>query len=540
MLSTSYGFQGMLKDGYKHYQGLEEALYRNIEACKAISEITKTSFGVNGMKKMIVNHLDKLIITNDTGKMLQEMEVHHPAANLLKMASKMQKEEFGDGSNYVVTLAGELLNNAEKLLRSGLHPSDIISGYELALKQVLSILENSVAFNLEKPEGDNLVSVLESSLAPKMPNHYKHFAKIVSEACVTITQETAPRFNDDSIRVCKILGCSIGDSRVVKGWVIARGAESSTVEKVEKAKVACYRCPFDPDALETKGTVMIENAEDLLAFNSSEECYAEKIVKGIVESGVNVVVVGGSISDICLHYLNKYGIFVLKIQSKWELIRLCRLLNAKAIPSVRIPTQEDLGFCDLVEVQEIGSTRVTVFRKDQVNSNLVTFIIRGATKVIMDGVESALQNGVSCYKQVLHDGRFLNGASSIECLLVNKIESYANTLKGLEQYGASSFGLAFEIFGKILLDNAGMNSNKMLPEILSKNIEKAEFGVDVFNMKLEANNTLRVFDNYSSKVNAIKLAVKAALTVLRVDQIIMAKPAGGPKPKNGSGWDNED
>ena len=40
MLSNSYGFQNMLKDGYRHYQGLEEALYRNIEACKAIIDYT--------------------------------------------------------------------------------------------------------------------------------------------------------------------------------------------------------------------------------------------------------------------------------------------------------------------------------------------------------------------------------------------------------------------------------------------------------------------------------------------------------------------
>jgi T-complex protein 1 subunit theta len=530
----------MLKDGYRHYQGLEEALYRNIEACKAISEITKTSFGVNGMKKMIVNHIDKLIVTNDTGLMLEEMEIQHPAANLIKMAAKMQKEEFGDGSNYTVTLTGELLNNAEKLLRSGLHPSDIITGYELGLEQALTCLENSVAFNLEKIDDERLLKAIESSLAPKMPSYYKHFARVVLEACSAITQDTAPRFNDDSIRICKILGGCVEDSKVLKGWVITRGPESSTLERVENAKVACYRCPFDPDALETKGTVLIENAKDLINFNSSEENYAETLVKGIVEAGVNVVAVGGNISDICLHYLNKYGIFVLKVQSKFELLRLCRLLNARAIPSVKPPTPEDIGYCELVEVQEIGSTKVTVFNKNQVNTNLATIILRGATRTIMDGVESALQNGVSCFKQVLHDGRFLSGASSTECHLVNYIENFSNSLKGLEQYGCKNFGLAFEVFAKILLENAGLNSNRMVPEIVSQNIEKPQVGVDVFEMKLEKNEILQVYDSYASKVNAIKLASKTALTILRIDQIIMAKPSGGPKPKSNSGWDNED
>ena len=106
MLSTKQGFQGMLKDGYRHYQGLEEALNRNIEACKSITNITRTSYGPNCMKKLIVNHIDKIFVTNDASTILSEINVHHPAANLIVMAVKMQKEDFGDNTNYVVTLAG--------------------------------------------------------------------------------------------------------------------------------------------------------------------------------------------------------------------------------------------------------------------------------------------------------------------------------------------------------------------------------------------------------------------------------------------------
>lgn len=75
---------------------------------------------------------------------------------------------------------------------------------------------------------------------------------------------------------------------------------------------------------------------------------AENMVKSMVEMGVNTIVVGGAISDLMIHFLNQYGIFILRCPSKWELVRLCRLLNARAIPSVKAPTKEDLGYCDLV------------------------------------------------------------------------------------------------------------------------------------------------------------------------------------------------
>lgn len=73
------------------------------------------------MNKLVVNHIDKLFVTNDANTILSEINVHHPAANLMVLASKMQKDDFGDNTNYVVTFSGELLSQAEILLRSGLH-----------------------------------------------------------------------------------------------------------------------------------------------------------------------------------------------------------------------------------------------------------------------------------------------------------------------------------------------------------------------------------------------------------------------------------
>ena len=50
----------------------------------------------------------------------------------------------------------------------------------------------------------------------------------------------------------------------------------------------------------------------------------------------------------------------------------------------------------------------------------------------------------------------------------------------------------------------------------------------------------QVFDLLMLKHWALKYATDAACTILRVDQIIMAKRAGGPKPKQGGGAMDED
>jgi T-complex protein 1 subunit theta len=540
MQNSAYGFQNLLKEGYRHYAGLEEAILRNIGACKEISLLTRTSYGPNGMKKMVVNHIDRLFITNDTSTILKEVEVQHPAAKIVAMASKMQKEDFGDCTNYVITLAGELLSQAETLIKSGLHPSAIISGYQIALEEIIKHLEASVAFKLENPKDEtNVQLILESALAPKLPNNYKFFAQLLTKACISIVQDSTPKFNSDNIRFIKILGGNVDYSSVIKGFVISRAPENSDKSTIEKAKIAVYNCPFDPQGGETKGTVLLTNAQDLINYNSTEEQLVENIVKSIVETGVNVVVVGGSIAELCMHYLSKYGIFVLKIQSKFELARLCKCINAIAIPKLAAPLPDEIGYCDFVNVKEVGSTKVTIFEKNQVNNKLMTVVLRGATISIMDDIERALENGISVYKQCLSDNRYVFGASAIECYLLNKLETHSGTLTGLEQYSCAGFGQAFEIFPRILLENAGLNANEGLPNIISLNTTAPSSGIDVFNGKIELSSELRVYENLACKLNAIKLAAHAALTILRIDQIIVAKPAGGPKPKENKGWDND-
>lgn len=73
--------------------GLDEAILRNVEACKQLAAITRTSLGPNSMKKLVINHLEKLFVTSDAATIVQELEVAHPAARMLVQAAKMQEQE---------------------------------------------------------------------------------------------------------------------------------------------------------------------------------------------------------------------------------------------------------------------------------------------------------------------------------------------------------------------------------------------------------------------------------------------------------------
>ncbi|KAF7370787.1 hypothetical protein MSAN_00712200 [Mycena sanguinolenta] len=537
----------IFKDGYKHLQGLDEAILRNIEAVVELSDLVRTSFGPNGRNKLIINHLGKLFVTSDAATIIREIEVVHPAAKLLVMASQAQEAEMGDSTNL-----------AENLLIMGLKPTDIIPGYELACTKALAELETLSAFNLPTPmTPSKLAAALKPALASKQYGLEDPLAALIAEAALAVMPTNPRNFNVDNVRVVKIMGGSLANSRVVQGMVFGREPEGS-VKQAKKAKVAVFTSALDIAQTETKGTVLIKNAEEMLNFTTGEEKQLEMIIGQIAAAGVSVVIGGSSMGDLALHYLNRHNIAVLKVLSKFELRRLCRVVNATPLARMGPPTPEEMGYVDVFETIEIGGDRVTVLRQlvdgdegfDPTSkgdrTKTATIVLRGATANSLDDLERAVDDGVNVLKGLIKDGRMVPGAGAVEIELARRVENYGAGLKGLPQHGVRRFASALECVPRTLAENAmgGAEGNEVVSRLWAKHEAAGEaWGVDVEN---ETDGTLdasaaKIYDSLASKAWAIRLATEAAVSVLNVDSIIMSKPAGGPKiPQQSGNWDNDD
>jgi len=84
---------------------------------------------------MLVDDIGDVTITNDGATILKQLEVTHPAAKVLVELSQIQDREVGDGTTSVVILAAELLKRANELVKQHIHPTSIMAGYRLALKE---------------------------------------------------------------------------------------------------------------------------------------------------------------------------------------------------------------------------------------------------------------------------------------------------------------------------------------------------------------------------------------------------------------------
>jgi len=539
-LNAAAGLSGMLKAGHTHQEGVDGATLRNIEAAKSLSTIVRTSMGPNGMNKLVVNHLEKMIVTSDCATIVKELEIEHPAAKMLQLAAEMQDQECGDATNLTVSFAGELLTLTEDLLRMGLHTSEIIAGYKKAgdrLNEILPLL--SIGEMKDGRNKDELIKVIKPVLAAKQYGTEDALAPLVADACLgTMNIGGAPRVTAESVRVAKILGGNIRQSQVIHGYVALRGAET-TLTSVEDARVTIFGCGIEASSTEAKGTVLMESAEDLKTYNITEEEKMEEIIKSIADTGTKVIVSGGSVSEMALHFIERYNMMCLKIGSKWELRRLCSATNATALVRLGPATPDEMGFCDSVSVQEVGGKPITIFKQNRSvkdGCRLSTILLRASTSSLLADMERAVDDGVHAARIACKDGRLVPGAGATEMELSVKIKGYGDTCPGLDQYAIRAFAKALEFVPRTLAENAGLDATDVVTALGAAHVDGSlTAGVDIEAMvsgegtSTGVRESEDVVDLLATKQSAFRLALDAALTVLRVDQIIMSKQAGGPK-----------
>ncbi|KAJ2744473.1 T-complex protein 1 subunit theta [Coemansia sp. BCRC 34301] len=563
----------LFKEGYKNLQGLEEVILRNIAATREMSEITRTSFGPQGRNKMVVNHLGKLVVTSDAATIIRELEVVHPAAKLLVMASQQQEAEAGDGTNAVLIFGSELLQRAEPLLRMGLHPSEIARGFDAALAAALEGLEGLAVDSVDSwTSRADVLKAVRSAVAAKQYGQDGLLAGLVADAVLAAMPGDSARFNVDNVRVVKVLGGSLAQSRVVRGMVFPT-APVTSARRAQCVRVAVFACAVDVGQTETKGTVLLRSADALLDYTRGEEAQMDAAVAELHAAGVGAVICGSGVGDLAIHSMNRYGMVAVKCPSKFELRRVCRVVGATALARLGAPTPEEMGYCDELRTDEIGGDRVTVVRQwaaDEAlgkksegverpgfasrvaQSPLATVVLRGATANALDDAERALDDGVNVVKALTRDARLVPGACAAEMELARVVHGAADRTPGVAQHAMRAFAHALEVFARTLADNAGVDSTALVARLIAAHHSRDAAGVVGPNagFDVESEHEPRlvdalkagILDPLAVKLWALRYATHAALTVLQVDQIVMAKTAGGPKlPKQQAAhWDTDD
>lgn len=136
----------------------------------------------------------------------------------------------------------------------GVTPTEVADGYERALDKCLEILPSLICYTAkDNRDMAEVQAAIKTSIQSKQYGNEDFLADIVTKSCISILPEQTT-FNVDNVRICKVLGSGLFNTKVVQGMVFKRQVEGDITKAVD-AKVAVYSCPVDIMRTETKGNI---------------------------------------------------------------------------------------------------------------------------------------------------------------------------------------------------------------------------------------------------------------------------------------------
>jgi len=531
----------ILKEGTQRTTGTD-ARRSNIMAAKVIAEILQTSLGPRGMDKLLIDAFGDVTITGDGATILKEMEVQHPAAKLLVEVAKAMDAEVGDGTTTAVVLAGKLLEEAEKLLDEGIHPTIIISGYKKAADYAMQVADE-IAKPINVEDKEELVKVAMNALSSKVVAEAREYlARIVVEACSKAVEVRDGKYylDLDWIKIEKKRGKSLFETQLVDGIVLDKEVvHPGMPRRVENAKIAVLDCPLEIEKPEWSTKITVSSPDQIKAFLDEEAKILKSYVDKLKELGVNVVICQKGIDEIAQHFLAKAGILAVRRVKRSDIEKVARATGAKIITSLRDIRPEDLGYAKLVEERKVGEEKM-VFIEGCPNPRAVTILIRGAADRILDEAERSIQDALHVVRDLYREPKIVPGGGAFEIEIARKLREWGRKLPGKEQLAVLRFADALEHIPTILAMTAGLDPVDAIAELRRRHeAGEVDAGVDVLGCKIDNMYKLNVVDPLLVKKNVIKAATEAAIMILRIDDIIAAAPSKGEGKTKKSGLPEE-
>ncbi|OAQ52927.1 hypothetical protein HTG_08855 [Natrinema mahii] len=518
----------------------EDAQSMNVQAGKAVAESVRTTLGPKGMDKMLVDSSGNVIVTNDGVTLLSEMEIDHPAADMIVEVAETQEEEVGDGTTSAVVVSGELLSQAEDLLDQDIHATTLAQGYREAAEEATEALEE-IAIDVDEDDTDVLEQIAATAMTGKGAENAKDLlSELVVEAVRAVAGDDG--VDTDNIKVEKVVGGSIENSELVEGVIVDKERVSENMPYfAEDANVAIIDGDLEIKETEIDAEVNVTDPDQLEQFLEQEEQQLKEMAQGVADAGADVVFVDGGIDDMAQHYLAQENIIAVRRVKSSDQSQLARATGATPVSSVDDLTEDDLGAAGSVAQKEIAGDQ-RIFVEDVDDAQAVTLILRGGTEHVIDEIDRAIEDSLGVVRTTIEDGKVLAGGGAPEIELSLALRDYADSVGGREQLAVEAFADALEVIPRTLAENAGLDPIDSLVELRSAHDGgDTGAGLDAYTGDTIDMDAEGVYEPLRVKTQAIESATEAAVMLLRIDDVIAAgdlavshddddddMPAGGP------------
>jgi len=531
----------MLLDGER--SSGEDVRTQNITAAVSIANIVKSSLGPVGLDKMLVDEVGDVIVTNDGATILKQLEIEHPAAKVLVELAELQDKEVGDGTTSVVIIAAELLKRANDLVKYKIHPTTVMAGYRLAVKEAVKYIKDNLLVPIDQLDFQHLLNAAKTSMSSKILGpESDFFADIAARAVTAVKFESRgennkmiARYPVSAIHVLKCHGRSALESQLVLGYALncTRAAQGMPTQ-IKEAKIACLDINLKRHKMMQSVYFFVTDPKEIEAIHQREMDITKERIQKILSSGANVILTTQGIDDLCLKYFVEAGAIAVRRVTMDDMKRIAKATGATLISTIADMEGNEnfdpanLGYAGEVVEERVGDGELIYFKETQ-SQAAVTVVLRGANTIMLDEMDRSLHDALMVVKRMLESKSLVAGGGAVETALSIHLEDYATTLDSKEQLAILEFAEALLVIPKTLSLNAAQDATELVAQLRAvhsqaqrnPNDSALKFsGLDLINGRIRNSFEAGVVEPTISKIKSLKSATEAAISILRIDDMI--------------------
>lgn len=492
----------------------------------AVGDLVKTTLGPKGMDKLIqsASRADSQI-TNDGATILQAIPFNNPAAKVLVNISKVQDEEVGDGTTTVTVLAAELLREAEKLVDRKIHPQTIVQGFRIARQAAQQALAASAIDHSADHQQfrEDLLSIARTTLSSKILSQDKeHFAQLAVDAVLRLNGST----NLEHIQIISKLGGKLGESYLDDGFLLPKKFGVRQPKRLSGGvDLLVANTPMDTDKVKIFGAKFrVDSTSKLAELEKAEKEKMRTKVEHILAHKANVFVNRQLIYNYPEQLFTDAKVNTVEHADFVGVERLALVTGAEVVSTFDKPESVRLGHCDTVEEIMIGEDTLLRF-SGLPKKEACTIALRGATEQVLAEAERSLHDALSVLTQTVSKPETTLGGGCAEMVMSKAVDEQSSRVEGKTALAVEGFARALRQLPTILADNAGLDSNELVAQLKAAVYGgRTTSGLDLNRGEVADMRELGIVESFKLKNAALTSATEAAEMLLRVDNIIRAKP----------------
>jgi chaperonin GroEL (HSP60 family) len=182
--------------------------------------------------------------------------------------------------------------------------------------------------------------------------------------------------------------------------------------------------------------------------------------------------------------------------------------------------KSDLGYAGRVYEKFTGDDRM-VFVEGCKNPRSVTILLRAGSAKVLDEFHRSVLDALNVIRDFVANPTVVAGGGSAEAAMARAVREKASGMQGREQLAVQKFAEALEEIPLTIAANAGMDAVDTLVRLRSA---KGGHGINALERRVQDMLSLNIVEPVSVKEQVLGTAVEVASLLLRVDDVLVAKP----------------